>query len=220
MTNIRGLFMKRSVAILCIAIVVFAIFSGCTKKEADSTVRLRFVTWKPNQPEVWHEIIDIFQRKNPGIEIVREIGPHSSTAFHDLLTQKLKNKSKDVDVFFMDVVWPPEFAAAGWAMVLDDVFTTKERVAFLPGTILANTYQERIYGVPLFIDSGVLYYRKDLLAAYGFRPPRTWKELVSQAEKIVGAEAKTGNAIVGFTGQFKQYEGLVCNMMEYILSNN
>jgi multiple sugar transport system substrate-binding protein len=151
---------------------------------------------------------------------VREIGPHSSTAFHDLLTQKLKNKSTDVDVFFMDVIWPPEFAAAGWAMALDDNFTAEERDAFLPGTILANIYQERIYGVPLFIDSGMLYYRKDLLAAYGFPPPRTWNELVLQAEKVVAEEAKAGNDIIGFTGQFKQYEGLVCNMMEYILSNN
>lgn len=212
--------MKRAVTILCILVMVFGALSGCTKKEPGDTVRIRFATWRPNQPEVWKEIIDIFHRENPDIEIVREIGPHSSTAFHDLLTQKLKNKSKEVDVFFMDVIWPPEFAAAGWVMELDDIFTTKEREKFLPRTILANTYQERIYGVPLFIDSGLLYYRKDLLASYGFNPPRTWNELVLQAEKIVAGEIKAGNDIVGFTGQFKQYEGLVCDMMEFILSNN
>jgi len=200
--------------------MVLGILAGCTKKEADNTVRIRFVAWRPNQPEVWNEIIDIFHRENPDMEIVHEIGPHSSTAFHDLLTQKLKNKSRDVDVFFMDVIWPPEFAAAGWAMVLDDIFTKKERDEFLPGTILANTYQERIYGVPLFIDSGLLYYRKDLLDRYGFKPPRTWDEMVVQAEKIVAGEGRAGNDLIGFTGQFKQYEGLVCDMMEFILSNN
>ena len=78
----------------------------------------------------------------------------------------------------MDVIWPPEFAAAGWVMELDDIFTTQEREKFLPRTILANTYQGKIYGVPLFIDSGLLYYRKDLLASYGFNPPRKWNELV------------------------------------------
>ena len=49
----------------------------------------------------------------PHIRIVREIAPHSSTAYHDLLTQKLKNKDTSMDLFFMDVIWPAEFAAAG-----------------------------------------------------------------------------------------------------------
>jgi len=212
--------MKRVVTILCMLIIVFGLFSGCTRQEQAGKVTLRFVTWKPNQPEVWQEIIEIFEQENPDIKVIREIGPHSSTAFHDLLTQKLKNKSRDVDIFFMDVIWPPEFAAAGWALALDDLFIPEDRTAFLSGAILANTYQEKIYGVPLFIDSGMLFYRRDLLDKYGFSPPRTWDELVAQAEKIVSEQAEAGNDTVGFSGQFKQYEGLVCNMMEYILSNN
>jgi len=204
-----------------IAAVVLALsltVSGCAK-EKGSQQALRFVTWKPNQPEVWEEIYRIFEQEHPDIRIEREIGPHSSTAFHDLLTQKLKNRSTDVDVFFMDVIWPPEFAAAGWALPLDELFSQDERVQFLEGTILANTYQGHIYGVPLFIDSGVLYYRKDLLQQYGFKVPVTWEELVTQAETIVAEEKKKGNEMYGFSGQFKQYEGLVCDMMEYIMSN-
>jgi multiple sugar transport system substrate-binding protein len=99
------------------------------------------------------------------------------------------------------------------------MFPPSEQEKFLSGTILANSYKGRIYGVPLFIDSGVLYYRKDLLEKYGFKPPETWQEMVKQARKIVAEEAKRGSEIYGFSGQFKQYEGLVCDMMEYILSN-
>ena len=76
---------------------------------------LHFVTWKPNVPAAWDEILKVFEEEHPDIVVKRETGPHSSTAFHDMLTQKLKNKSTDVDVFLMDVIWPPEFAAAGWA---------------------------------------------------------------------------------------------------------
>ena len=211
---------KFSLLLICFAllIVLFPV-SGCTKKENSQKKILKFVTWKPNQPEVWEEIYQIFEQENPDIQLEREVGPHSSTAFHDLLTQKLKNKSRDVDVFFMDVIWPPEFATAGWAMPLDDFFLQDEQEKFLQATILANTYQGHIYGVPLFIDSGVLYYRKDLLEKYGLNPPETWEEMISQAKNIVTEEAKHGNEIYGFSGQFKQYEGLVCNMMEYILSN-
>ena len=37
------------------------------------------------------------------------------------------------------------------------------------------------------------------------------------AKKILAAANRP--AIVGYSGQFKQYEGLICNMMEYILGN-
>jgi multiple sugar transport system substrate-binding protein len=40
-----------------------------------------------------------------------------------------------------------------------------------------------------------------------------------QAEWIVNEEAKSKTELYGFSGQFKQYEGLVCDMLEYILSN-
>ena len=205
----------RSILLLVIFLLLLPV--SCSQKAGEGKKVLHFVTWKPNIPEAWEEIFTLFERENPDIDLDVQIGPHSSTAFHDMLTQKLKNRSTDVDVFLMDVIWPPEFAAAGWAMPLDDIF--KDREEFLEGTILANTYNGRIYGIPLFIDSGVLYYRKDLLERYGYSPPRTWEEMVAQAERIVKEERKRGVEIYGFSGQFKQYEGLVCDMMEYILSN-
>jgi len=199
----------------CVALV------NCSQQHSSSSkVTIHFVTWKPNVPEVWKKIYETFEKENPDIKVQVQVGPHSSTAFHDMLTQKLKNRSTDVDVFLMDVIWPPEFAAAGWAMPLDERFPPEERKKFLEGPITANTYNGHIYGLPLFIDAGVLYYRKDLLTAYGFKPPRTWDELTTQAKTIMEAEKKKGNEIYGYSGQFKQYEGLVCDMMEFILSNN
>jgi multiple sugar transport system substrate-binding protein len=205
---------------LLVCLISLLFINSCEEKSNGSKTVVRFVTWKPNQPEVWDEIIALFESENPDIKIVRETGPHSSTAFHDMLTQKLKNKSREVDVFFMDVIWPSEFAAAGWAVPLDELFPSSEQNKFLDGAVLANTYEGNIYGVPLFIDSGVLYYRTDLLNKYGFTPPETWEQMVEQAARIVDGERKEGAEIYGFSGQFKQYEGLVCNMMEYILSNN
>ncbi len=81
----------------------------------------------------------------------------------------------------------------------------------------ANQYRGQIFGVPLFIDAGLLYYRKDLLEKHKLSPPRTWPELVEAAKTILAREHDP--QLVGFSGQFKQYEGLVCNMMEYILGN-
>ena len=193
--------------------------TSCGENKEAGPTTIRFVTWKPNQPAAWEELLRFFHQENPDIIVQPETGPHSSTAFHDLLTQKLKNRSKDADVFLMDVIWTSEFAAAGWAEPLDRFMPQTERDRFIPGTILANTHNGILYGIPLFIDSGVLFYRKDLLQQYGFRPPRTWNELVHQARTIMVGESSEGREIYGYSGQFKQYEGLVCNMLEYLLGN-
>jgi len=122
-----------------------------------------------------------------------------------------------MDVFFMDVVWPAEFAAAGWALPMDQFFPPTAQSGFLDASVKANTYGGHIYGVPMFVDAGMLYYRKDLLAKYQLRPPDTWPELVRQAQFIISQERDP--YLTGYSAQFKQYEGLVCNMMEFILSN-
>jgi multiple sugar transport system substrate-binding protein len=179
---------------------------------------ITFLMWQPSHPQLWNELIATFERET-GIRVDREIGPNSSTASHALLAQKLKNRDPEPDVFMMDVIWPPEFASAGWVHALDDRFSKTDQADFFPGAIAACTFRGRIYGVPFWTSGGLLYYRKDLLAKYGFTPPRTWWELVDQAKVITRGERKTQPALRGYSGQFKQYEGLVCNMLEFILGN-
>ena len=182
-------------------------------------VTLRFVSWKGDHPRAWDEALAQFAASHPHISVMREIAPHSSTAYHDLLTQKLKNRDATVDLFFMDIIWVPEFASAGWALALDDLFAFIDRQQFLPATIQTGQYGDHIYGVPSRIDSGMLFYRADLLTQYGFHPPKTWEELIYQADVIVEGERKTHPAMRGYSGQFKQYEGLICTMMEFIGSH-
>src|SRR5262249_954255 len=175
---------------------------------------LRFVTWKSETAQMWDQPIADFEKQNPGLKIIREIGPQSSTQLHDLITQKLKNRDTEMDVFVMDVIWPAEFASAGWALPLDRLFSFSGQKKFFDAPIRAHRHGGQIFGVPLFVDAGLLYYRKDLLEKYRIPPPRTWPELVQEAKTILAQEKEP--QLVGFSGQFKQYEGLICNMMEYI----
>lgn len=217
-----------TLAAVILAAVVLTACAGGDWADDGRTV-IRFVTWKPNQPAVWDGIYARFEQEHPELALEREVGPHSSTSFHDMLTQKLKNRSTDVDVFLMDVIWPAEFAAAGWAAPLGERFDAAERAAFFDGAVAAASVQDGVYGVPLYLAGGMLYYRADLLERHGFEPPETWSELVAQATAIVEAErAAAGGAeeessgnrlLTGYSGQFKQYEGLICNMLELVRSN-
>jgi multiple sugar transport system substrate-binding protein len=62
-------------------------------------------------------------------------------------------------------------------------------------------------------DAGLLYYRKDLLDKSGISaPPETWDELKEMAVQV-SEEAGVQN---GFVFQGSNYEGGVCNALEYI----
>lgn len=199
-----------------LGIVVFA----CTTVKfthAEKPTNIVFLTWKPNQPEVWDTVIKNFHQKNPDIHIDVQVGPHSSTQYHAIVAQRLKNMDKSVDVFFMDVIWPPEFANAGWALNLSSRFSIEEQNKFLSGPISANTYKGNIHGVPCYLGAGLFYYRQDLLKKYHFKPPTLWEEMLKQGEAILKGENDESLHI--YSGQFKQYEGLVCNIMEFIWSN-
>jgi multiple sugar transport system substrate-binding protein len=156
-------------------------------------------------------LVERFNRMHPGIVVKLYPLSASTDAIHNTYVTSLTAKDAGIDVIAADVIWPPEFAAAQWVEPLDSYFTLKTRARFLPMTIRACTYNKHIWAVPWFTDTGLLYYRKDLLD----HPPRNWEELIRLSQ--AGMEA--GKVAYGYVFQGNQYEGLVCNVLEFIWSN-
>jgi multiple sugar transport system substrate-binding protein len=165
-------------------------------------------------PQPFQELLNRFERENPGIRVKDETLPASTDEQHQFYAINLEGASAGFDVLSMDVIWVPEFARAGW---LRDVtgLAEGEQNAFFPGPIQAVTYDGRLYAIPWYLDAGLLYYRKDLLKKYDRPVPMTWGDLVKTAREITSREKD----LYGFIGQGKQYEGLVCNVLEFIWSN-
>lgn len=134
-----------------------------------------------------------------------------------LYQQQLGAKSGDVDVYMIDVVWP---GLIGQHLVDLKQYIPQSQIAqHFPAIIQNNTVNGKLVGMPFFTDAGVLYYRTDLLKKYGYtRPPKTWNELATMAQKIQAGERKTNPKFVGFVFQGKNYEGLTCNALEWINS--
>lgn len=201
------------------ALLLTAFFAGgCTPAGRDKE-RGTVIVFKHGKiagdPMQFREILDRFERENPGIRVKDETLPASTDEQHQFYVINLEGKSADFDLLSMDVIWVPEFARAGWLRDLSHLLPGKEREDFFPGPMKAVTYQDKIYAIPWYIDAGLLYYRKDLLDKYGFTPPETWRELVRIARHV--SEREPG--VYGFIWQGKQYEGLICNVLEYFWSN-
>ncbi|XXQ32622.1 Extracellular solute-binding protein [Plasmodiophora brassicae] len=105
------------------------------------------------------------------------------------LTQHFQAKDPQMAVVFIDVIWPGDLAEH-----LSDMSTLLTE-AQLEAPVDNERQFATVNGVqvaaPWFIDSGFLYYRKDLLAKYNFdHPPTTWAELEHMAQTIqVGTDA-------------------------------
>lgn len=134
-----------------------------------------------------------------------------------LYQQQLAARSSDIDVYQLDVVWPGLLAQH--FVDLKGKVPAAEVNAHFKGIIDANTVNGKLVAMPWFTDAGLMYYRTDLLKKYGFKSaPKTWTELALMAKKIQDGEQKTNKAFTGFVWQGKNYEGLTCDALEWVVS--
>lgn len=160
------------------------------------------------------EIIKEFEKLNPGIKVNLVELPQDTNKKLQTINTILQSKDSSMDVFDADVIWPPIFASAGWVLPLEDYISEEDKKDFLPGPMNAVTYKGHIWGVPYRTDAGMLYYRKDLLEKYKKPVPQTWDELIETAKYIMNRE----EGMKGLAGSWAQYEGLTCNLMEFVWS--
>lgn len=76
------------------------------------------------------------------------------------------------------------FGSYGVAAPLDKEFpkaATQWRAALQDGLYESSAFRGHIYGVPLKVNSQLVYYRKDVFAQLGLEPPRTLEELYKTA---------------------------------------
>ncbi|HEV2093211.1 MAG TPA: ABC transporter substrate-binding protein [Rubrobacter sp.] len=168
-------------------------------------------SWGPDSTGVLPKLIEAFNEQSDGFKVNYREMPADTGQYFDQLRTQFQAGGGDIDVIGGDVIWPAQFAANGYISDLSDRF--KDSDEFLPGPMEAMKFEDGIFGVPWYTDAGLLYYRKDLLEKAGFsEPPKTWDELKEQAKKTQQDEGTK----FGFVFQGAEYEGGVCNGLEYI----
>ncbi len=203
--------MKGSVAAL-LAVVAL----GCAGASGAPDRTIVFKHGKvPGEHRMLRELLDRFEAES-GLRVVDETLPSSSDVQHQYYITTLEGGSADLDVLAMDVVWVPEFSRAGWLLDLSERAPPSLLADIFPAPLQACTRRGRLYGLPWFIDAGVVYYRRDLLEKHGRALPSTYPALAKTARAILDAEARPD--LYGFLWQGKQYEGLVCASLEFLSS--
>ncbi|HMO86158.1 MAG TPA: sugar ABC transporter substrate-binding protein, partial [Lacipirellulaceae bacterium] len=149
---------------------------GCGRGAGDAAVVVEFWAMGAEGERV-KPLVAEFERSHPGIRIHLQQIPWN--AAHEKLLTAFAGDTLP-DVCQLGNTWLAEFAA------LDALADLTERVAgsatiapedFFPGVWQSNVLDDRAFGIPWYVDTRVLFYRTDLLAAAGHdRPPGSWDQ--------------------------------------------
>lgn len=130
-------------------------------------------------------------------KIVTQALPTDADQQRELIVRRLAAKDSSVDIVGMDVNWTAEFAEAGWIRPWSEQDAQKVTQGDLPGPLETAKYKGKLYAAPFTSNTQILFYRKDRVPT----PPKTWDEMIQQAEKLGPNEGK-------IQVQGARYEGL------------
>jgi multiple sugar transport system substrate-binding protein len=147
-----------------------------------------------------------FERREPDVHVRVQRTPDDGNQRHQLFVQWLNAQVGQPDVLQLDVVWTPEFAAAGWILPLT---RWRPNVSdFFPAIVAADQWAGTLYALPWWTDVGMLYWRTDLL-------PRAPTDLRALPALLRQARA-SGRVHDGLAWQGARYEGLVTVFVEIL----
>ncbi len=211
-------FWRTIAGIIFAAVAVSAVTAGGRKESTTSTaqspVSIQFAISPREVGKVIPDYITGFEKENPNIKVDWLQVPGVPDEQHTLYVTNMASQADKPDVLAVDVIWPGEFIANGWAAPLNDYFSSSDLDQYLPGMMNSVTVKGKVYGVPLYTNAIHLFYRKDLLDKYGLSVPRTWGELASTAKEIVQKENNPD--LVGYISMWAQIEGLFMNYLQFM----
>ena len=159
-----------------VALVALVLLGACgCARTTPGTVTLRF--WAMGREgEVVQELVRDFERENPGVRVRVQQIPWSA-AHEKLLTAFVGDATPDIAQ--MGNTWMAEFAAmraleplAPWL-----ARSSLSDTSYFPGIWDTNVIDGVPLGVPWYVDTRLLFYRRDLFARAGYdRMPDTWTE--------------------------------------------
>jgi multiple sugar transport system permease protein len=150
-----------------------------------------------NEGKLIRVMADEFEKENPGIKIVTQAIPWNG-AHEKLITSVIGNVPPDVSQ--MGTTWMSEFysmnaleplegyiaaAASASESAVAAAKAGAETLPFFEGSLASVKFKDGVYGLPWYVDTRVIFYRKDILKEAGYEKfPAAWDEMLVMLKKI------------------------------------
>lgn len=173
---------------------------GCARSEKGSKADDQsLVIWGMGvEGERLKDILGPFQEENPEIKVTIQAIPWGQ-AHEKLITSVAGGLAPDLSQF--GTTWIPEFVSLDALAPLDDHLKGSTVVAaekYFKGSWDTGVIRGVTYGIPWYVDTRVLFYRKDLLQSVGYaQPPRDWDQFKDVTRKLFQQDDKGATSRIG-----------------------
>ena len=121
-----------------------------------------------------------FNRLYPNVTVNMTVLPENE--IRQTITQDITNQSGQFDVVTIGPFEVPLWAEQGWLEEVGEEAAADPNYAFddiFPSMLAGLTYEEGVYALPFYGESGMTFYRKDLFEAAGLEMPErpTWDQI-------------------------------------------
>jgi len=179
--------------IICFAAAVslaafFSPFPACAAETTEITV------WSMGWDNAMLETMAIeFQKIEPKIKVRIQSIPWD-VGHEKIITAIIGNIPPDICQ--IGTTWMSEFVAMDALLPLDELVDSSPDIKFshfFDGALMSCKFGGKHYALPWYVDVRLYYYRKDLLASYGYdKFPATWREFREMLKKITELKKARG----------------------------
>ncbi len=169
--------------IIALIYIISIISLSCSQKNNDKVV-INF--WAMGvEGEYVSRLVPEFEKENPNVKVIVQQIPW--TAAHEKLITAFASETLP-DAFQLGNTWVPEFNSLSTIQPLDSLVNSSSIINkknYFSGIWDTNVLDSTIYGIPWYVDTRVLFYRKDILKEAGYtNAPKTWDELYQMSKSI------------------------------------
>ncbi len=127
--------------------------------------------------------------------------PRDSPAQREQLIRRLAANDESIDLMSIDVVFPPEFAQAGFLAPVPEDVAQEVTEGVFQGALDSATWDGELVAVPFWSNTQLLWYRKSVAEAAGLdmSQPVTWDQLIEAAEsqgKLLSAQGRRSESLM------------------------
>lgn len=179
----------KTIAAATLAVATLIGMAGCgTSSNAndDKTITFWHNASSGDGKQYWADLAAAFEKKNPGVKI--EIQAIQNEDFAGKLQTAMQDPASGPDVYMsLGGAKTQEMIDAGQSLDLTDKISDTVKTD-MKTTLSAATFDGKVYGVPVSVEPGGIWYSKDLFSQAGItEAPTTFSELKADAQKLKDA---------------------------------
>ncbi|MET3653015.1 sugar ABC transporter substrate-binding protein [Dyella japonica] len=195
-------------------LLVALVLAGCSSSQDAHTLTFWTIG---REGEAVVKLLPEFEREHPGIRVKVQQMPLTA-AHQKLLTAFAGNSTPDLSQ--LGNTWLPEFVALRALEPLQQrvaASTVVKPADYFDHIWSTNVIDGRLYGVPWYVDTRLLFYRRDLLKAAGFdAPPRDWAQWRAMLAALSHPDRGTFGILLP-TNEYEQLMSLALQQPESML---